>query len=419
MFTYQNPRERGSAVLAFLLVIIGALSIFGGAMYLINQNTAEALTCGNAQRLYKEAKAEIKEVAGSDDLSSNEKREQLKELRKERDAAGDKIQSCAKGEESECESEKLAVGQARTDLDNLDRADYTSGDVGGAEFTAEQAKLAAAKLKADKALAKCVGENAPTTTEAAADEADGGGTGTRDDPCLGTACNTDPVVGSSKSWTELGQTVQADTGWHDQYWPKLQDRNGIKKAEHDQAAAREKKGQNLGVVLISNTDISDADARKSLADQGVKHVEDMPILRVNGFWNTRGLSGHRMERFWDPKSQVRLLLLTPHDYDAFVKDGVAPTKGVLGICGNGVDFGPPPAAPVPEQPPVTAPPVTSPPVTSPPVTSPPVTQPPPTSPPPVVTTTQPPPPPTTTTTTKPPKLCGGAGQPSCTGTPSR
>lgn len=56
---------------------------------------------------------------------------------------------------AKCESESQAASQAQTALDDLDRTDYTSGGVGGAEFNAEKARLEAEKLKADRAQQQC------------------------------------------------------------------------------------------------------------------------------------------------------------------------------------------------------------------------------------------------------------------------
>lgn len=366
MHTNPSPRERGSALLPVLLVIIGALSIFGGARFLINQN---------------QEKASAKE-----------------------DVTAEKPDTDPESDGPACGIQSLVADQVQSARGSLDRNDYTSGAVGEAEFNAELARLDAMKVKADKALSKCQGEaekddsgsdDATTTTEAPATDP----TATPDDPLVDDEGNTNPVLSEVRSYRSLVKALVAESGRGKWYTDDLQQFNGITRDDILRAVKLEEQGHDLRLILMSNTNLTDGEARAQLKAQGVKEVDRLPIVRVNGFINTRGLPNDRMNPFEDNRSQVRVSLGIPNDWNDLSK-GLQADRGILTMCGNGwklkkvsAPVAPPatpvkPKAPTPTQPPATVPP------TSPPVTQPPVTQPPTTAPP--VTTTRPP-------TTVPPK----------------
>jgi len=302
------------------------------------------------------------------------------------------------GNDLTCGNAEKVLAERLQEVDDLDRADYTSGPSGGEEFRSDRAELVDSYKEALDKVKECdkeedSDEGTSTTTAPPADDP----TGTPGDPCVGSQCNTNPVLSEVRSWTELVKAVEAEPDGGQWYWGDLQQFNGISEESARSAAELEKQGNDLRLILISNDQVSDSDARAQLKAQGVEGVDGLPIVRVNGFINTRGLPHDRMEPFQDDRSQVRVSLALPLNWNDLSK-GLESTRGVLTMCANGwklkseTPVTAPPATPTPRQPTPTSPPVT--PTTRPyvpPTTAPPTTQPP------TTTTTRPP----TTTTTEP------------------
>jgi len=187
------------------------------------------------------------------------------------------------------------------------------------------------------------------------------GYGTPDDPYVGNAGNTNPVLSEVASYQSLVKALVAQPGRGVWYTDDLQRFNGISRDDILRAAELEKQGNDLRFILISNSGISDAEARAQLKAEGVKEIDRLPIVRVNGFINTRGLPDARMDPFEDNRSQVRVSLGIPNDWNDLSK-GLQADRGILTMCGNGWKK-PPARTPTTTAPPVvtttTAPPVTT------------------------------------------------------------
>lgn len=194
-----------------------------------------------------------------------------------------------------------------------------------------------------------------------------------DNPAAGSQDNTNPVVPEEfQNWTDVSAFLsQEGSQW---YADCLQMRVGVSREQVGKYANMVKQGHDLRFIVVSNSSVSDEQARALLKDQGVKEVDELPIKRLNGFRNTQGLPEDRCNPFGDSRSQVRVSLAIPRDENDLTK-GVHDDKGVLAMCGNPWDI---PPAPPEGGPPATVPPPTSPPKV-PPTSPPPTTVPPPTT----------------------------------------
>ncbi len=143
-----------------------------------------------------------------------------------------------------------------------------------------------------------------------------------------------PVIkGGAGTWEELYSKVGDNAG----YWQCFEQRTAHTKADADAALAAERTGKDLRVKLVSNA--SDEQAAKGLDSKGVPMDPALPIIKVNGFSNTRGAGEGNCEAFDDGRSQVRVALT--------LGDG---TPVVLSHCGNPIGKPPTPAPEQPSQP---------------------------------------------------------------------
>jgi hypothetical protein len=143
--------------------------------------------------------------------------------------------------------------------------------------------------------------------------------------------NTNPLLGEARSWTQLRAVVEAgEQGW---YGSCLQERIGITWEQLDQLSELEEEGSDFRVIVVSNSDLTDAEARAALAAKDFRDLDTLKIIWVSGFWNTRGLKSHHWQVFWDNRSQVRLALGVPSDPSDLSK-GFDQSRGVLTVCGN-------------------------------------------------------------------------------------
>ena len=216
---------------------------------------------------------------------------------------------------------------------------------------------------------------------------------------IGNEDNTNPVFETVQDWNDLVQTVENEGAeWYKQC---LGERIGVTWEQARQYAGLEDQGHDLRFIVISNSRTSDEEARAELANRGFPKVENLPIVRVNGFSNTAGLPSDRCKPFGDGRNQVRVSLGIPVDTNDLSK-GLLTNKGVLAMCSNPFLIPPPPTKETTTTPPgettTTTRPTTS--TTQPPTTTttvcksgkcePPTTvAPPPTTAPPRTTTTQP------------------------------
>lgn len=175
--------------------------------------------------------------------------------------------------------------------------------------------------------------------------------GTSGDPYVGNQGNTNPVLSEVRSYQSLVKALVAQPGRGKWYTDDLQQFNGITRDDILRAAKLEKQGHDLRFILVSRTNKTDAEARAQLKAEGVKEVERLPIVRVNGFTNTQGLPNDRMDPWPDDRSQVRVSLGIPVDWSNLSK-GLQADHGILTMCGNGWKLKEvreaPPATTVPE-----------------------------------------------------------------------
>jgi len=172
-------------------------------------------------------------------------------------------------------------------------------------------------------------------------------------PAAGNDNNTDPVFSTVQNWRELVKAVEKqDAGW---YKDCLAARTGVTWEQAQQYAALVDQGHDLRFILVSNSSVSDDQARQMLRDRGIPNVDNLPITRLNSFRNTRGLPQDKCQAFGDERSQVRVSLAIPNDVNDLSK-GVHKDKGVLAMCSNPWDIPPPGETPPPaetNQPPTT------------------------------------------------------------------
>jgi len=184
-----------------------------------------------------------------------------------------------------------------------------------------------------------------------------------ENPAVGNEDNTNPVFDTVQNWRDLVTAVENEQAeWYKQC---LQTRIGV---SWDQAQAYAKlvdQGNDLRFILVSNTSVSDVQARQMLKDKGIPSVDNLKVVRVNGFTNTQGLPADKCQAFGDARSQVRIALAVPIDVND-PKKGIHTDKGVLGMCSNpfNIPSGPTPAAPPPTTSPPTTVPTTVPPTTT-------------------------------------------------------
>jgi hypothetical protein len=150
---------------------------------------------------------------------------------------------------------------------------------------------------------------------------------------VGNQDNQDPVFETVQSWSDLVAAVENEgAGW---YQECLANRIGVSWEQAQHYANLVRSGEwDLRFILISNADnTSDEQARAALAAQGISNVEALPVVRVNGFENTRGIPEDRCQAFGDARAQVRVSLGIPVDPNDPSK-GMDPTRGVLANCSN-------------------------------------------------------------------------------------
>jgi hypothetical protein len=170
--------------------------------------------------------------------------------------------------------------------------------------------------------------------------------GTPDKPLVGDQDNTNPVLDTVQNWRQLVQAVEGKQDWYKQC---LQDRtpSHVTWDQARQFADLVDQGHDLRFMLVSNSSVSDDQARQMLKDRGIVNVDNLPIKRVNGFQNTQGLPADRCQAFGDSRSQVRLALAVPNDPNDLNK-GIREDEGVLGMCANPFNLlieSPPPTTP--------------------------------------------------------------------------
>jgi len=167
-------------------------------------------------------------------------------------------------------------------------------------------------------------------------------------PLVGNEGNLKPLSPKDvKSWTQLYKWAQQKgNGW---YWAALEQRIGVSKSDVRKYIALGKK-YDLRFILVLNSTVSDAQARAKLREQGFKDIGKLPIVRYGGIENTWLQSPGVWHAFWDIRSQVRVSLGTPLDFDDLTK-GFDVTRGVLAMCCNPWDLkkvpGPVPPSPTP------------------------------------------------------------------------
>jgi hypothetical protein len=157
-------------------------------------------------------------------------------------------------------------------------------------------------------------------------------------PLVGNQGNDQPVLDTVEDWRDLVDAVNRD----DLQWYRdcLKGRIEVTWEQAERYAQLVDEGHDLRFILVSNSSISDETARQRLKDQGFDDVDDLKVVRVPGFRNTRGLPSDRCNPFGDERSQVRLSLAVPKDVNDLSK-GFHEDRGVLAMCSNPWDLFPP------------------------------------------------------------------------------
>lgn len=148
-------------------------------------------------------------------------------------------------------------------------------------------------------------------------------------PLVGDQGNTNPVLGTVKSWQDLLAAGNSQP-WYQQC---LASRNGTTWAQVQQYAAQEKAGGVFDqVVIVENSSMSDSAAFVALQAAGYNLPADVPIKRITTLDNTRSLTSQGCSRWKDDsRSQVRVALAAPQTTEAAVAEE---NLLVLEMCGN-------------------------------------------------------------------------------------
>jgi hypothetical protein len=152
-------------------------------------------------------------------------------------------------------------------------------------------------------------------------------------PLVGNEGNLKPLKkGAVQDWAQLYRWAQQPgNSW---YWRCLKQRIGITKQDVRKYVKLGKR-YDLRLILVSNSLLSDAQAREALRAKlpGVKGIDRLPVVRLSGFENTWLQSPGVWHPFWDARSQVRLSLGIPKDVND-LSMGFDVTRGVLAMCCN-------------------------------------------------------------------------------------
>jgi hypothetical protein len=172
-------------------------------------------------------------------------------------------------------------------------------------------------------LVGVIAVKAATSSEPAAIVVPNSGDTSPSNPEVGKKDEVRPVIlGGIDSW----QDVKRYSAKHPWYKEPLT-AAGISMSAVKRSAS--KPAQYAKVVLVSNTTISNQQARQQLARKGYPACVSWPVVRVSGFWNTALDESGSWSKFIDIRSQVRATLL-PVNSDGSLNA----THGVLLHCGN-------------------------------------------------------------------------------------